>query len=75
MRCLALAQALEKSSVHTFFAIYESSLVSCQSRNDWVGQLLVVPEDLDVSKEALWLESVVRVQRIDALEMDGYTCN
>jgi UDP-2,4-diacetamido-2,4,6-trideoxy-beta-L-altropyranose hydrolase len=75
MRCLALAQALEKSSVHTFFAVYESSLALCQSRNDWVGQLLVVPENLDVSKEALWLESVVRDHRVDALVLDGYQFN
>ena len=71
MRCLALAQALEKSFAHTFFAVYESSLALCQSRHDWVGHVVVVAEDLDVTKEALWIESVVREHRIDELVLDG----
>ncbi|MFT4940871.1 MAG: UDP-2,4-diacetamido-2,4,6-trideoxy-beta-L-altropyranose hydrolase [Paraglaciecola sp.] len=72
MRCLALAQTLEKSAVQTFFAVSESALSLCKNRDDWVGEILVVPKDIEFSEEALWLDSVISEHKIDALVLDGY---
>ncbi|MFT5676583.1 MAG: UDP-2,4-diacetamido-2,4,6-trideoxy-beta-L-altropyranose hydrolase [Paraglaciecola sp.] len=75
MRCLALAQMLEKSAIHTFFAVSESTLILCENRYDWVGTLLVMPQDIQVSEEVLWLDGVVTKHQIDALVLDGYQFN
>jgi UDP-2,4-diacetamido-2,4,6-trideoxy-beta-L-altropyranose hydrolase len=75
MRCLALAQALEKSGVHTSFAISENSLILCKTRNDWVGELIVLPQNIEFSEEVFWLDSVISKHNVDALVLDGYQFN
>ncbi|MFT4994874.1 MAG: UDP-2,4-diacetamido-2,4,6-trideoxy-beta-L-altropyranose hydrolase, partial [Paraglaciecola sp.] len=37
MRCLALAQALDKWNIQSFFAVDSSTLALCESRRDWCG--------------------------------------
>lgn len=72
MRCLALAQALEKSAIHVWFAVSKRTFSLCENRHDWVGERLIIPNDIEVMDEALWLEEVVLEHKIDALVLDGY---
>jgi UDP-2,4-diacetamido-2,4,6-trideoxy-beta-L-altropyranose hydrolase len=72
MRCLALGQALNKVNVQPFFAVDETTLALCESRRDWCGEILLVPDHSDAAAEAAYLEFILLDKQIDALVLDGY---
>jgi UDP-2,4-diacetamido-2,4,6-trideoxy-beta-L-altropyranose hydrolase len=71
MRCLALAQQLDASDVEVVFAIRQTSLPFCQSRHDWVGRIVIVP-DCESQQEVQWLQTQPEFNQADWLVLDGY---
>ncbi|MFT5313261.1 MAG: UDP-2,4-diacetamido-2,4,6-trideoxy-beta-L-altropyranose hydrolase [Paraglaciecola sp.] len=72
MRCLALAQALDKWNIQSFFAVDSSTQALCKSRRDWCGEILLLPEHIEATAETAWIEKMLIDQQIDALVLDGY---
>lgn len=72
MRCLALAQSLVAAKHSVSFAILEASLPYCLSRQDWVGEIQIVPADLNIEHETRYLEELAQEQLYDCLVLDGY---
>jgi len=75
MRCLALSQAFESENISFTFVIHEETLELCQDRDDWVGEIVVVPEKLSQEDEISWLESNVEHTQFQAMLIDGYQFN
>lgn len=71
MRCLALAQQLERFNVTVCFAVKSDSVPYCLSRHDWVGQIIVVP-DCSSEQEVVWLKEQSAFIEADWLVVDGY---
>lgn len=72
MRCLALAQALKKFNIQPFFAVDKITLDLCESRRDWCGEILLLPEHIEAAAEASCIELMLMDKQIDALVLDGY---
>lgn len=72
MRCLALAQAMSGRGAEVIFAVRNSTAKICLRRNDWVGIINLIPEDIHISQEAKWLANLVTSETADFLCIDGY---
>jgi UDP-2,4-diacetamido-2,4,6-trideoxy-beta-L-altropyranose hydrolase len=72
MRCLALAQALEKDDVKTYFALDKATLALCQSRSDCDSEMLLLPEQSQSAVQISSLQAILIDKNIDALVLDGY---
>lgn len=73
LRCLALAQAFENSdnSFRIVFAINQVTQPFCVQRDDWYGELVVLPEQA-LHQEPEWLANYCLHQRVVAIVLDGY---
>ena len=72
MRCLALAQALAKNDIKAHFVISASTQSICQGRQDWSGEVIVLPTNIAIGDEAKWLAKLCQDLQADALVLDGY---
>ncbi len=72
MRCLALAQALDKQGAQCTFLVNEDAYQICQKRQDWVGEVEVIPHCDDLSLQLPWLVSRATEGQYQALVLDGY---
>jgi UDP-2,4-diacetamido-2,4,6-trideoxy-beta-L-altropyranose hydrolase len=72
MRCLALAQALKKQHISTTFVVSDEAAAICQSRLDWVGEIITLPGNIDTKGELEYIKSVYIKDACDALVLDGY---
>ena len=74
MRCLALAQAMRLAfpQLAIYFALSTGSVPYAQSREDWLGELILVPEQLALADEPLWLAQVCAQNTIGMFILDGY---
>ncbi|WP_166424997.1 UDP-2,4-diacetamido-2,4,6-trideoxy-beta-L-altropyranose hydrolase [Paraglaciecola sp. 20A4] len=71
MRCLALAQGLEAQGVRVLFAVSQNSLLHCQSRSDWVGEIHPVA-GISLYDEHHELQQLCVKEKADWLILDGY---
>lgn len=78
LRCLALAQALvkkseqEQTSLKIVFVVKADTVSLCKQRQDWCGELLVLPEHLPQADEPAYLAAYCKRQQVAALVLDGY---
>ncbi|XOV79325.1 MAG: UDP-2,4-diacetamido-2,4,6-trideoxy-beta-L-altropyranose hydrolase [Aestuariibacter sp.] len=72
MRCLALAQWLEEYHVECLFVVTRETTAFCQARHDWVGQIIVIPENLTQTEEIDWIRHNKLFTDCDAIVLDGY---
>lgn len=72
MRCLALAQALKKQHVSSTFVVSNEAAAICHSRQDWEGEVIVLPANIGKHDEASWLAELCQQTQVDALILDGY---
>ena len=71
MRCMALAQGLDKSGHDVAFIMSEASQQFCKSRADWVGDI----HNLELSSnqpEPEYVKKQCLTQQADWLVLDGY---
>ena len=74
MRCLALAQAMRLAypDLAMYFAMRAGSVPYAQSREDWLGELIILPEPLVLVDEPLWLAQICAQHSIGMIILDGY---
>src|SRR5690606_19457883 len=72
MRCQALAQALMQQQIDILFAVRQASLVIARNRNDWVGQVVLIPENTSQVDELDWLQNTIDLLALDFAVLDGY---
>jgi UDP-2,4-diacetamido-2,4,6-trideoxy-beta-L-altropyranose hydrolase len=72
MRCLALAQALKKQHISSTFVVSDEAAAICKSRQDWVGEIITLPGNIDTIEELEYIKSVYIQDACDALVLDGY---
>lgn len=74
MRCQALAQAvlIAKPNIELIFLVNWQAQQLCESRQDWVGSLHLIPDSLDEAEELQWLTDYIAKQNINAVVLDGY---
>lgn len=69
MRCLALAQGLVAQKIRVIFAVQPSSVVHCESRIDWAGEIHCVPVSVT---EPTFLRTLCTDVDAQWLILDGY---
>jgi UDP-2,4-diacetamido-2,4,6-trideoxy-beta-L-altropyranose hydrolase len=74
LRCLALAQGLiaEKPNLKLVFVMHAESVELAKTRNDWLGDIQVLPASLRLKDEPLWLAEYVDKTAIKIFVLDGY---
>lgn len=74
MRCLALAQGLlvEQASLSVVFVMRSETAALAQCRNDWVGEVELLPASLKQQQEPQWLAQYCQAQQVRVLVLDGY---
>ncbi|MDP5029278.1 MAG: UDP-2,4-diacetamido-2,4,6-trideoxy-beta-L-altropyranose hydrolase [Paraglaciecola sp.] len=74
LRCLALAQGLVKQdpTVSITFVLRAESVSLAQSRQDWVGHIVILPRELSQAQEPQWLASYCQTHNIQVIILDGY---
>lgn len=75
MRCLALSQSLAARQHQCHFLLNQSAADFCSSRTDWVGQVHILPQPLDINAEFDHMRRLIRRYRIDIIVLDGYHFN
>lgn len=71
MRCLALAQGLVERAVRVIFVMTELSATYAKTRQDWVGEVQLLPTN-DLDNEPSWLSENCLKVKADWLILDGY---
>ena len=56
MRCLGLAQGLTRNGHTTSFVMSKESAQFCQSRQDWIGEITILP-NLKEAEEVPWIHA------------------
>jgi UDP-2,4-diacetamido-2,4,6-trideoxy-beta-L-altropyranose hydrolase len=72
MRCLALAQEVFEREGEPVFFIQQSTLKYCQTRHDWVGRIVIIPESISGSDEINWISDYLIRDNGSLLILDGY---
>lgn len=72
MRCLALAQGLQKAHFECVFLVNTEAQSICQSREDWVGKIIVVPSNIDGNQELSFIAQQCNHERAQVIVLDGY---
>lgn len=73
MRCLALAQEVEFRHATPVFFIRSHTHAFCLSRHDWVGKIVLIPDELSQEQELDWLGSQLQLESAPKmLVLDGY---
>lgn len=72
MRCLALAQALNKRKAEVHFVVSPSTVPLCRERHDWVGQIHSLEPDLQPLEELQHIKHLVKKLGVTLLVLDGY---
>lgn len=72
MRCLALAQALNKEQFDSVFLVNSEAETICQSREDWVGKVIVVPSNINVDEELSFIAQQCNDEKAQVFVLDGY---
>lgn len=72
MRCLALAQALEKEGFDSVFLVNSEAELICQSRKDWVGRVVVLPSNIDNDDELSFITDQCSNVKAQVIVLDGY---
>jgi UDP-2,4-diacetamido-2,4,6-trideoxy-beta-L-altropyranose hydrolase len=71
MRCLGLAQGLTRNGHTTSFVMSKESAQFCQSRQDWIGEITILP-NLKEAEEVPWIHAHCQHNRASWLILDGY---
>jgi UDP-2,4-diacetamido-2,4,6-trideoxy-beta-L-altropyranose hydrolase len=74
MRCLALAQGAQINGLSPVF-IVNSDAVKNSDRQDWVGQMLTIPECHSPSQELDFIAEFCQTHDIVGIVIDGYHFN
>jgi len=72
MRCLALAQHCELKNITVTFLINYKTEEFCRTRNDWVGQIIILPKSIRVADEVEWIKQNIDERRYQKIVLDGY---
>ena len=72
MRCLALAQELVQHDIQVAFFVNTVTAKLCQSRKDWIGELIVLPDSITKNDELDWLQKNNDLSDFDGILLDGY---
>jgi UDP-2,4-diacetamido-2,4,6-trideoxy-beta-L-altropyranose hydrolase len=75
MRCQAFAQSLTLHGVDSIFFTRSSSLSLIYQRFDWLGQVVLIPDDLSIEQEVGWIAEQQQVLQLNAIVLDGYHFN
>lgn len=71
MRCLAVAQGFTSEGIKVVFAIAADTEQYCQSRDDWVGDIVILPLASGQS-EPVFLSALCQELEASWLILDGY---
>ena len=72
MRCLALAQTLDANHCEVVFALKAEAKSLALGRHDWVGRIIVLPDELDEQQELDYLQHLPEWPQFSAVVLDGY---
>ncbi|MEP4890008.1 MAG: UDP-2,4-diacetamido-2,4,6-trideoxy-beta-L-altropyranose hydrolase [Aliiglaciecola sp.] len=72
MRCLALAQAMVKNQFTPIFMLNDEGANIARSRQDWVGEVIVVSESQAGTQEIEKIAEYSRCHPVAAIVLDGY---
>jgi UDP-2,4-diacetamido-2,4,6-trideoxy-beta-L-altropyranose hydrolase len=75
MRCQAFAQTLILHDVDSIFFTRGSSLPLIRQRFDWLGQVVLIPDNLSLEQEVGWIAEQQQVLQLSAIVLDGYHFN
>lgn len=75
MRCLALAQWLDDTHIECIFVVRSTSIPFCRARHDWLGKIIIIPDDISLEEEVHWIKQHELIHQSDALILDGYHFN
>jgi UDP-2,4-diacetamido-2,4,6-trideoxy-beta-L-altropyranose hydrolase len=74
LRCLALAQGLlaERVNLKVVFLMSLESEALALSRADWIGEIMVLPQNLGLDQEPNWVAQYCQINQVKAIVLDGY---
>ncbi|WP_438864909.1 UDP-2,4-diacetamido-2,4,6-trideoxy-beta-L-altropyranose hydrolase [Neptunicella sp.] len=72
MRCQALAQLLGSQQIDTVFSLRQQAIAIARDRHDWIGQIILIPDDISSDTEIDWLAQHCGLSEWDFVVLDGY---